>query len=50
MKQDRGEMLKTIIQKKIEDPDDIKKLIVNNYKYDPYNSTESEYVFIRSHS
>lgn len=50
MKQARGEMLKTIIQKKIEDPDDIKKLIVNNYKYDPYNSTESEYVFIRSHS
>ena len=50
MKQARGERLKTIIQKKIEDPDDIKKLIVNNYKYDPYNSTESEYVFIRSHS
>lgn len=50
MKQARGQMLKEIIQKKVEDPDDIKKLSVNGYSYDPYNSTEDEYVYIRSHS
>ena len=50
MKQARGKMLKEIISKKIEDPEDIKKLEVNGYKYDPYNSTENEYVYIRSHS
>lgn len=50
MKQARGRMLKEIISKKIEDPEDIKKLEVNGYKYDPYNSTENEYVYIRSHS
>ena len=50
MKQARGEMLKTIIKNKIEDPEEIKKLVVNDYKYDPFNSTENEYVFIRSHS
>lgn len=50
MKQARGEMLKTIIKNKIEDPEKIKKLVVNDYKYDPFNSTENEYVFIRSHS
>ncbi len=50
MKQARGQMLKEIISKKIEDPEDIKKLVVNGYKYDPYNSTENEYVYIRSHS
>lgn len=50
MKQARGKMLKEIISKKIEDPEDIKKLVVNGYKYDPYNSTENEYVYIRSHS
>ena len=50
MKQARGRMLKEIISKKIEDPEDIKKLVVNGYKYDPYNSRENEYVYIRSHS
>ena len=50
MKQARGEMLKTIIKNKIEDPEEIKKLVVNDYIYDPLNSTENEYVFIRSHS
>lgn len=50
MKQARGQMLKEIISKKIEDPEDIKKLEVNGYKYDPYNSRENEYVYIRSHS
>lgn len=50
MKQARGRMLKEIISKKIEDPEVIKKLVVNGYKYDPYNSTENEYVYIRSHS
>lgn len=50
MKQARGRMLKEIISKKIEDPEDIKKLEVNGYKYDPYNSRENEYVYIRSHS
>lgn len=50
MKQARGQMLKELIAKKIEDPEEIKKLNINGYKYDPYNSTENEYVFIRSHS
>lgn len=50
MKQARGKILKEIISKKIEDPEDIKKLVVNGYKYDPYNSRENEYVYIRSHS
>lgn len=50
MKQARGRMLKEIISKKIEAPEDIKKLVVNGYKYDPYHSTEDEYVYIRSHS
>lgn len=50
MKQARGRMLKEIISKKIEDPEDIKKLVVNGYKYDPYNSREDDYVYIRSHS
>lgn len=50
MKQARGRMLKEIISKKIEDPEEIKKLVVNGYKYDPYNSKEDEYVYIRSHS
>ena len=50
MKQARGRMLKEIISKKIEDPEDIKKLVVNGYKYDLYNSRENEYVYIRSHS
>lgn len=50
MKQARGQMLKEIISKKIEDPEEIKKLVVNGYKYDPYHSTEDEYVYIRSHS
>lgn len=50
MKQARGRMLKEIISKKIEDPEEIKKLVVNGYKYDPYNSREDEYVYIRNHS
>ncbi|MDU1828801.1 MULTISPECIES: YaaA family protein [Anaerococcus] len=50
MKQARGQMLKEIITKKVENVEEIKKLSVNDYKYDPYNSTESEYVYIRSHS
>lgn len=50
MKQARGQMLKELITNKIEDPEEIKKLDINGYKYDPYNSTETEYVFIRSHS
>lgn len=50
MKQARGRMLKEIISKKIEDPEEIKKLVVNGYKYDPYNSREDDYVYTRSHS
>ena len=50
LKQARGQMLKEIITKKVENVEEIKKLSVNDYKYDPYNSTESEYVYIRSHS
>lgn len=50
MKQARGQMLKEIITKKVENLEEIKKLSVNDYLFDPYNSTESEYVYIRSHS
>jgi len=50
VKQARGQMLKEIIIKKVENLEEIKKLSVNDYLFDPYNSTESEYVYIRSHS
>ncbi|EEB35778.1 hypothetical protein ANHYDRO_01444 [Anaerococcus hydrogenalis DSM 7454] len=46
-KQMRGRMLKYLINKKIKDPEEIKKIILCDYIYDPYNSTEDEFVFVR---
>ena len=48
MKQARGQMLKEIIVNKIEDIDEIKKLDINGYTYDPYNSTEDILTFVRN--
>lgn len=46
-KQARGAMLKEIISNKIEDVDQIKKLNINGYTYDPYNSTKDILTFVR---
>ncbi|WP_311370520.1 YaaA family protein [Anaerococcus hydrogenalis] len=46
-KQMRGRMLKYLINKKIKDPEEIKKISLCDYIYDPYNSTEDEFVFVR---
>lgn len=48
MKQARGQMLREIITRKIEDIDEIKKLNINGYTYDPYNSTEKCLTFVRN--
>lgn len=48
MKQARGQMLREIITRKIEDIDEIKKLDINGYTYDPYNSTEKCLTFVRN--
>lgn len=48
MKQARGAMLREIITRKIEDVDEIKKLDINGYTYDPYNSTEKCLTFVRN--
>ena len=47
MKQARGAMLKEIITRKIEDIDEVKKLKINGYIYDPYNSTPDTLTFVR---
>lgn len=47
MKQARGQMLKEIISNKIEDIDEIKRLNINGYTYDPYNSTPDTLTFVR---
>lgn len=47
MKQARGAMLKEIITKKIDDVEEIKKLDINGYTYDPYNSTPDTITFVR---
>ena len=47
MKQMRGKMLKEIISQKIEDPEKIKEIEIDGYKYDPYNSTSDRWVFVR---
>lgn len=47
MKQMRGKMLKEIISQKIEDPEKIKAIEIDGYKYDPYNSTSDRWVFVR---
>ena len=48
MKQARGAMLREIITRKIEDIDEIKKLDINGYTYDPYNSTGKLLTFVRN--
>ena len=40
-------MLKEIITRKIEDIEEIKKLDINGYTYDPYNSTPDTLTFVR---
>ena len=47
MKQMRGKMVKEIISQKIEDPEKIKEIEIDGYKYDPYNSTSDRWVFVR---
>ena len=47
MKQARGAMLREIIKNKIEDIDQVKELVINDYKYDPYNSTPDTLTFVR---
>ncbi|WP_296111734.1 peroxide stress protein YaaA [uncultured Anaerococcus sp.] len=47
MKQARGAMLREIITRKIEDVDEIKKLDINGYVYDPYNSKRDTLTFVR---
>lgn len=47
MKQARGQMLKEIITRKIEDVDEVKKLNINGYAYDSYNSTPDTLTFVR---
>lgn len=48
MKQARGAMLREIITRKIEDVDEIKKLNINGYTYDPYNSKPDTLTFVRN--
>lgn len=48
MKQARGAMLREIITRKITDIDEIKKLDINGFTYDPYNSTEKCLTFVRN--
>lgn len=47
MKQARGAMVREIITRKIEDVDEIKKLDINGYIYDPYNSKSDTLTFVR---
>lgn len=48
MKQARGQMLKEIIRRKIEDIEEVKRLNINGYVYDPYNSTPDTLTFVRN--
>lgn len=48
MKQARGAMLREIITREITDIDEIKKLDINGFTYDPYNSTEKCLTFVRN--
>lgn len=47
MKQMRGRMLKEIISHKIEDIEEIKKIEIDGYKYNPYLSTKDKLVFVK---
>ncbi|MDY3006424.1 YaaA family protein [Anaerococcus sp. AGMB00486] len=46
-KQMRGKMLKYLINEKISDIEDIKKIQIDDYIYDQYNSTKDELIFVR---
>lgn len=46
-KQARGEMVRRMAKDKIENPEDIKKLTVLEYKFSEIYSTDTEYIFIR---
>ena len=46
-KQMRGRMLKYLINNKIKDPEEIKKISLCDYIYDPYNSTDDEFIYVR---
>lgn len=48
MKQARGRMLKEIINKKITKIEDITKLDIMGYTFDPYNSTKDTLTFTRN--
>lgn len=49
-KQMRGKFLKEIISNKIEDPEEIKKIEIDGYIFDPYLSTGDNFVFVRRKS
>ena len=46
-KQMRGRMLKYLINNKITDTKEIKKIRLCDYIFDPYNSTDDEFVYVR---
>lgn len=46
-KRARGMMAKYIIENKITEPSDLKKFNVDNYKFDPKLSTQTDFVFTR---
>ena len=46
----RGRFLKEIISNKIEDPEEIKKIEIDGYIFDPYLSTGNNFVFVRRKS
>ena len=46
-KQMRGRMLKYLINNKITDIEKIKKISLCDYIYDPFNSTDDEFVYVR---
>lgn len=48
MKQARGAMLREIITRKIDDVGEIKKLDINGYTYEPYNSKPDTLTFVRN--
>lgn len=49
-KEMRGKFLKEIIRKKIDKLDDIKKISIDDYKFDPFLSTKDKLIFARRKS